>query len=531
MKMPNIENPFKEGYLWFPPHGVLGQLKKSWHKKYCQLFKCSKHGIDRLEVFDSEEEVGKTSSNIIITLENCIKIMQDAQKHQSNVFVVITKSSSYYFSANSEEEMHDWIHAFQMIAFKDNVSRQTIEEDNDLYCSSGDAGIFSVRLVYSEASARCGLNEGHYYILAVTPVALQLHDSDKEQVLYTWPYRYIRRYGYRSGKFTFEAGRKCESGEGVFHFEHSNQQEIFRCISSKMKNMKKLLNGETSPVVCSDNQFQAVSLMVARSRSPLPPSPNGSTTRILDSDLCPISSVKPLMPLPVYTSASTGNILTSTTTTSSSSSSGGNNSALNIPPPLRPKALNLRKTTAVLPPSISSAESNVSNEIQLSLRKLLPNSSSSISTTISSSFDGGSSNQTSDTQLSYDDVDISRFMVNGTAAVHSPPPKYNDSSNNNAVTETQKIFVPPVANPCDNYDHLQHLGTVPKQSTAPGYRQIPLIMKTTSVPTLSAEEPIFSCRRADDFQGYGMIRKKSVPDIEQDFSKQPYAIVCKPNRV
>lgn len=34
--------------------------------------------------------------------------------------------------------MTDWICALQAVAFKDNASRQTIEEDNDLYCSSGD---------------------------------------------------------------------------------------------------------------------------------------------------------------------------------------------------------------------------------------------------------------------------------------------------------------------------------------------------------------------------------------------------------
>lgn len=144
-------------------------LQKSWQKKYCQLFRSSKHGVDRLEVFDSEEEVGKISSNVIITLENCIKITQDAQKHQANVFAVsfsfrkssfsryffnsphakfpflfkvITKSNINYFSANTENEMHEWISAFQAVAFKDNISRQTIEEDNDLYCSSGDGKLF-----------------------------------------------------------------------------------------------------------------------------------------------------------------------------------------------------------------------------------------------------------------------------------------------------------------------------------------------------------------------------------------------------
>jgi hypothetical protein len=45
--------------------------------------------------------------------------------------------------------MTDWICALQTVAFKDNVSRQTIEEDNDLYCSSGDGKLinFSLRLL------------------------------------------------------------------------------------------------------------------------------------------------------------------------------------------------------------------------------------------------------------------------------------------------------------------------------------------------------------------------------------------------
>lgn len=43
--------------------------------------------------------------------------------------------------------MTDWICALQAVAFKDNASRQTIEEDNDLYCSSGD-GKFTFNLYY-----------------------------------------------------------------------------------------------------------------------------------------------------------------------------------------------------------------------------------------------------------------------------------------------------------------------------------------------------------------------------------------------
>lgn len=156
-------------------------------------------------------------------------------------------------------------------------------------------GVFLVKLVTSEVSARCGLEPGPYTLL-LTSSAIQLRDSKEHQILYTWPYLYIRKYGYRDGKFTFEAGRKCETGEGEFQLEYSNQQEIYRCLSLKMKSMRKLIGGQmtsSASIFCADasNQFQAALNMEARSRSPLPPSPN-STTNILEMDLNSSSQFK-----------------------------------------------------------------------------------------------------------------------------------------------------------------------------------------------------------------------------------------------
>lgn len=165
--------------------------------------------------------------------------------------------------------------------------------------------MFIVKLIPSEASERCGLIE-QSYTLIITHVSLELRELDESNtLLLTWPYRFIRRYGYKADRFTFEAGRKCLSGEGVFHLEHSNQQEIFRCLSSKMKNMKNLLfAGEgNSPSVPSfgDDHFRTqLSSMMARSRSPI----------ILDNEVNSFSgAMKPVMHLPV----------------------------IEVPPPLKPK--------------------------------------------------------------------------------------------------------------------------------------------------------------------------------------------------
>jgi hypothetical protein len=60
---------------------------------------------------------------------------------------IVTKNAIHHFASLSEKELSDWISAFQSVVFKDDCSRRTIEEDNDLYCSSGE-GQYSVLVLY-----------------------------------------------------------------------------------------------------------------------------------------------------------------------------------------------------------------------------------------------------------------------------------------------------------------------------------------------------------------------------------------------
>lgn len=154
------------------------------------------------------------------------------------------------------------------------MRNSVIEEDNDLYCTSYGDGIFTVNIVASDiAQLQCKL-EAKSYILHLTTTEIQLKNIENNSMIVKWPYRYIRKYGYRDGKFTFEAGRKCDTGEGVFSLHHTNPQEVFRCMAAKMKSMKKLINGESlGSLDCGEHQLNAALSMEAGSRSPLPPSP------------------------------------------------------------------------------------------------------------------------------------------------------------------------------------------------------------------------------------------------------------------
>lgn len=225
-----------------------------------------------MEICDKEDDKNPK----IITLENCVKITQEPSP--ANLIHVVTKSGTLTLNALNDNDLKKWVNALQSVAFKDKGTlprNSVIEEDNDLYCTSYSDGVFTIRLHLSDTSVKCNL-EAKMYVLHLTTTELQLKSMEENNaVVAKWPYRYIRKYGYRDGKFTFEAGRKCDTGEGVFSLEHSNPQEVFRCMAAKMKSMKKLISGDSiGSLDCGEHQLNAALSMEAGSRSPLPPSPN-----------------------------------------------------------------------------------------------------------------------------------------------------------------------------------------------------------------------------------------------------------------
>ncbi|XP_041856099.1 uncharacterized protein dok2 isoform X2 [Melanotaenia boesemani] len=95
---------------------------------------------------------------------------------------------------------------------------------------------FRVCVRRTEAADRCRLKGDG--VLRADMDALHLLDKAGD-ILYSWPYRYLRRFGRDKSTFSFEAGRRCDSGEGSFEFDTKDGNFLFQTVETAI-NLQKI---------------------------------------------------------------------------------------------------------------------------------------------------------------------------------------------------------------------------------------------------------------------------------------------------
>ncbi|XP_059360583.1 fibroblast growth factor receptor substrate 2-like [Carassius carassius] len=71
-------------------------------------------------------------------------------------------------------------------------------------------------------------------VMELTEEELILHTHKRDTV--RWSYLCLRRYGYDSNLFSFESGRRCQTGQGIFAFKCARAEEIFNMLQDIMHN-------------------------------------------------------------------------------------------------------------------------------------------------------------------------------------------------------------------------------------------------------------------------------------------------------
>ncbi|GAA6230638.1 docking protein 2-like [Lates japonicus] len=240
----------KQGMLYLQQQ----RFGKKWKRVWCVLYRESSCSISRLEFFEckdgekSDKSLRKQQEHKkVIRLADCIRVSEvemDGCPKDTGPFLVETTEKIYMFAAD-RNQVEDWTHKLCEIAFPMNwtehgVKRGSLQrgnrvdedermEDNSLYSGRETVRDFRVCVRRTEASDRCRLKGDS--VLRADVDSLHLLDKAGD-VVYTWPYRYLRRFGRDKSTFSFEAGRRCDSGEGNFEFETKQGNLLFQAVEA-----------------------------------------------------------------------------------------------------------------------------------------------------------------------------------------------------------------------------------------------------------------------------------------------------------
>ncbi|XP_056612028.1 docking protein 1b [Triplophysa dalaica] len=245
-----MDTHVKDGQLYVQ-HQKFG---KKWKKNWFVLYPASQNGIARLEFYDcsgsaSDKPSTKKLDKKIIRLSECISILpavtETCPKENMSAFCVETNDKMYVFAAD-KYVTNEWVEKMCEIAFQggsfslgssdSNGQKELQMAENLIYYSREEVNEFWVSVQRTEASERCGLS-GNYWLKANLD-SLILKEPKTKKDLLVWPYKLLRRYGRDRVMFSFEAGRRCESGPGNFTFETKQGNELFHIIEKAIREQK-----------------------------------------------------------------------------------------------------------------------------------------------------------------------------------------------------------------------------------------------------------------------------------------------------
>ncbi|KAG7495940.1 docking protein 1 [Solea senegalensis] len=260
-----MDTHVKEGQLYVQ-HQKFG---KKWKKNWFVLYPASQNGIARLEFYDAPSGGGggggggsasgtnektRKLDKKIIRLSECISILpaltESCPKENMAAFCVETNDKNHVFAAE-KNAAKDWMDTMCDIAFQggsgsssstaadSNGGLQDMQmSENLIYYSREEVNEFWVNIQRTEASERCGL-AGSYWLKAESDILILKEPKTKRKIL-VWPYKLLRRYGRDRVMFSFEAGRRCDSGPGNFTFETKQGNEIFMLVDQAIQSQKAL---------------------------------------------------------------------------------------------------------------------------------------------------------------------------------------------------------------------------------------------------------------------------------------------------
>lgn len=240
MSQAGTDHVIKKGYLDVLP---LSPLDKAyvpmWQSRFFVLLGSSESAQGRLIHFE-DEAAYKRKRNIYhhdFYMEEIDKVKMGGEgPHDARCFQVrkTNQSADKRYRAGSEDEAREW---FSMLRENIDAHKQYRRRGNPLAAgvtkttpsAPSEKALFEYRVTSQEtdASIICKIVDGNSYLLRINTENIELWTEDNRRMC-TWPYKFIRRLGSSSSSFLLEAGRRAETGEGVFIFLSDQSATILK---------------------------------------------------------------------------------------------------------------------------------------------------------------------------------------------------------------------------------------------------------------------------------------------------------------
>ncbi|XP_063276078.1 docking protein 2 [Prinia subflava] len=235
----------KQGWIYLQLQQTFG---KKWKKFWAVLYRESPCSTARLELQDGPERPRRPERRLV-RLSDCVHVAEaggDTGPRDTVPFLLETTERRLLLAADAADAA-EWVRRLCELAFprsreepgvgpKEGSEGEFSMEENSLYSSQGRAGLeqsFEVTVRPTPSAQRCRLRGR--CVLRAGPEALELRQPPSQEPLLRWPYRLLRRFGRDKATFSFEAGRRCESGEGSFEFDTRQGNEIFAAVEAAIE--------------------------------------------------------------------------------------------------------------------------------------------------------------------------------------------------------------------------------------------------------------------------------------------------------